>query len=350
MHSSCVPLVRWHRVLRPCVVAGQSRPRAERTVRPNDGTPPAAGCVCGIRQPQRGIAAMMHAMRRATSADGAVQGIQAGRYLGMTNTAVWCWRVGRVLVDTGPPNQWSIVKREIARLGGVDLVLASHHHEDHAGNGAQLQSELGCKVLAAPSSLAYLRGECGRTTRRAGSGCDARSTPRPSTARSPRERRGLPAGVVPARCLGPPHPVRGGPDARGGAGRLRRGPRAADDAAGLGPGALPGSPRHLLPRAQVALRGRPLRVGAASALSLRGGEGGRRRRSQAAGARRTIARSAGRDAPAHYRSLPRAHRAALQDAHDQIASLERVLELDFETVFCSHKGIVTDGRAALARR
>ncbi len=42
--------------------------------------------------------------------------------------------------------------------------------------------------------------------------------------------------------------------------------------------------------------------------------------------------------------------ARAQDAHDQIASLERVLQLDFEHVFCSHKGQLPNGRQLLQRR
>jgi glyoxylase-like metal-dependent hydrolase (beta-lactamase superfamily II) len=40
----------------------------------------------------------------------------------------------------------------------------------------------------------------------------------------------------------------------------------------------------------------------------------------------------------------------LQDAHDQIQSLERVLALDIDTVFCAHRGILKDGVAGLRQR
>jgi glyoxylase-like metal-dependent hydrolase (beta-lactamase superfamily II) len=45
-------------------------------------------------------------------------------------------------------------------------------------------------------------------------------------------------------------------------------------------------------------------------------------------------------------SKPRFMRAD-EDVEAQIASLRRVLDLDFETVFCAHRGVITDGRRAI---
>jgi glyoxylase-like metal-dependent hydrolase (beta-lactamase superfamily II) len=39
-----------------------------------------------------------------------------------------------------------------------------------------------------------------------------------------------------------------------------------------------------------------------------------------------------------------------EDARLTLDSLRRVLTLDFDTLFCSHAGIVTDGKAALRRK
>jgi glyoxylase-like metal-dependent hydrolase (beta-lactamase superfamily II) len=39
-----------------------------------------------------------------------------------------------------------------------------------------------------------------------------------------------------------------------------------------------------------------------------------------------------------------------EDAPLTLDSLRRVLTLDFDTLFCSHAGIVTDGKAALRRK
>ncbi|KAA0154509.1 hypothetical protein FNF29_02386 [Cafeteria roenbergensis] len=220
---------------------------------------------------------MFHAVQRATSTDGAVAGVRVGRSLMMPNTAVWFWRIGRVLVDTGPPNQWNQVKREIERAGGVDTVFASHHHEDHAGNGAQLQQQLGCKVLAAPSSIRYLQ-------------------------------EGYPQEWYRTMVWGRPTPFT--PD-------QMAEETAIDGGEGVGgvtlvrvwtPGHCPDHHVLFCPERKWLFAG-DLFVSA----------------------------------------RPRLFRME-EDAHDQIASLERVLQLDFEHVFCSHKGELPNGRQLLQRR
>ena len=91
---------------------------------------------------------------------GRVDGLRVGRYgLGLNVQSV-CYRIGRTLVDTGPPNQWGAVRRFVqkqAEAHGIDRVLLTHHHEDHAGNAARLQELLDVPVYAPEASLDRLR-------------------------------------------------------------------------------------------------------------------------------------------------------------------------------------------------
>ncbi len=91
---------------------------------------------------------------------GPVDGLRAGRYPFGPSTQAVCYRIGRTLVDTGPPNQWRAVRRfasEQAEAHGIDRVLVTHHHEDHAGNAARLQELLDVPVYAPEASLDRLR-------------------------------------------------------------------------------------------------------------------------------------------------------------------------------------------------
>ncbi len=48
-----------------------------------------------------------------------------------------------------------------------------------------------------------------------------------------------------------------------------------------------------------------------------------------------------------YISRSTRHMRADEDLGEQIASLRRIVALDFETVFCSHRGVVRSGKQAL---
>jgi len=72
------------------------------------------------------------------------------------NTKVYVWRMGRVVVDTGQPNQWAKVK-PFVQAEPTDCVAVSHHHEDHAGNGGRIQRELGIPVSAPAPTTRLLR-------------------------------------------------------------------------------------------------------------------------------------------------------------------------------------------------
>jgi len=69
--------------------------------------------------------------------------------------AIWTVRiflVGKVLIDTGPPNMRRAVL-DLARRLQPEAVLVTHHHEDHAGNAAALARELGLPVFASPLAV-----------------------------------------------------------------------------------------------------------------------------------------------------------------------------------------------------
>ena len=87
---------------------------------------------------------------------GSVEGLLAGRYSIGLNMRAACYRIGHTLIDTGPPNQWRLVRRFVTEQDdqyGIDRVLVTHHHEDHAGNAARLQELLDAPVYAPEASL-----------------------------------------------------------------------------------------------------------------------------------------------------------------------------------------------------
>lgn len=91
---------------------------------------------------------------------GPVEALRTGRYPIGLNTHAYCYHVGRTLIDTGPPNQWSNVQsfvEEMASDRGIDRVVVTHHHEDHAGNAGRIADLLDVPVLAPAGSIAPLR-------------------------------------------------------------------------------------------------------------------------------------------------------------------------------------------------
>lgn len=81
-----------------------------------------------------------------------VEGLRVGRFNVGYNTTAIVYRIGASIIDTGPPNQWRAV-RAFLREKPVDLVLMSHHHEDHAGNGARIKREMKARVLAPADAI-----------------------------------------------------------------------------------------------------------------------------------------------------------------------------------------------------
>ncbi len=72
------------------------------------------------------------------------------------NTSFVVYRVGSTLIDAGPPNQWVKV-RNFAAENPPELVLLTHHHEDHSGNAEHLRRSFGARILAPELSLELLR-------------------------------------------------------------------------------------------------------------------------------------------------------------------------------------------------
>jgi len=91
---------------------------------------------------------------------GPVEALRAGRYPVGLNTQAICYHIGRTMIDTGPPNQWRRVRDfadEMDASRGVDRIVVTHHHEDHAGNAGRLADHLGVPVFAPPPSLSRLK-------------------------------------------------------------------------------------------------------------------------------------------------------------------------------------------------
>ncbi len=197
-----------------------------------------------------------------------VEGLRAGRFdLGISSSCI-LYRLKSTLIDTGPPNQWPLVRRFI-RERDVERVLVTHYHEDHSGNAAHLKRETGADVFLPAEGMEFMRvGFPLRPYQRVIWGKPGRLEPLPS----PEETT-----------------VEGGL-------RLR---------AVHSPGHSPDMTCYLEPERGWLFTG-----------------------------------------DLYIASKPRFMRAD-EDVHEQIASLRRVIELDFETVFCAHRGVVADGRAAL---
>jgi glyoxylase-like metal-dependent hydrolase (beta-lactamase superfamily II) len=53
------------------------------------------------------------------------------------NTTFIIYRIGETLIDAGPSNQWSTIKR-VLKLLTIKTLLITHHHEDHSGNANRI--------------------------------------------------------------------------------------------------------------------------------------------------------------------------------------------------------------------
>ena len=67
----------------------------------------------------------------------------------------YLYAIGKTMIDTGPPNQWARVKPFVEKHG-IERVLITHHHEDHAGNAGKL-IEMGLRVQMPADTIALLQ-------------------------------------------------------------------------------------------------------------------------------------------------------------------------------------------------
>ncbi len=67
-----------------------------------------------------------------------------------------------ILVDTSPGSRWKKLTRRLRRLqvNGLDALILTHAHYDHAGNAARVQEKYGAQVFVHRLEAAYLtKGE-----------------------------------------------------------------------------------------------------------------------------------------------------------------------------------------------
>lgn len=81
-----------------------------------------------------------------------VEGLRAGRFTARINGTCIVYRLGSVVVDTGPPNQWAVVRRFLSERQ-VGRVVITHHHEDHGGNLGPIDAEFDPELFAPALAL-----------------------------------------------------------------------------------------------------------------------------------------------------------------------------------------------------
>lgn len=88
---------------------------------------------------------------------GRVEALEVGwSPVGRPIMTAFCYRVGPVMVDTG----FRHMEREVitwAGEGRPEMVLLTHHHEDHSGNGAALRQGFNLPVYAHPETVKAVR-------------------------------------------------------------------------------------------------------------------------------------------------------------------------------------------------
>ena len=68
-----------------------------------------------------------------------VYGFRTGRFDFGINTTFIIYRIGGTLIDAGPSNQWSTIKRVLKPID-IHTLLITHHHEDHSGNANRIST------------------------------------------------------------------------------------------------------------------------------------------------------------------------------------------------------------------
>jgi glyoxylase-like metal-dependent hydrolase (beta-lactamase superfamily II) len=197
-----------------------------------------------------------------------VEGLRAGRFDIGINSSCIVYRLGTTLVDTGPPNQWPVIRRFLEERE-VRRVLVTHHHEDHSGNAARLKTEMRAEVFAPERGLRAMSGGF--------------------------------------RLRPYQHLIWGAP------GRVRLGP----------------SPEVTSLEGGMSLRAIPAPGHSPDMTCYLEPERGWLFTGDL------------------YIASKQKFLRADEDVDDQIDSLRRILDFDFDTLFCAHRGVVTDGRRAI---
>lgn len=68
----------------------------------------------------------------------AVEGVKVGRLNGGITSNFIVYRIGSVLIDCGPSNQWRHVKAFLESGPEIKQLWLTHHHEDHSGNASRV--------------------------------------------------------------------------------------------------------------------------------------------------------------------------------------------------------------------
>ena len=76
-----------------------------------------------------------------------VDGARVGLFNAGINFTFIVYRIGDTVIDSGPSNQWSAVRRFIDEQP-VNRLLLTHHHEDHSGNASRIAAHCGVVPLA----------------------------------------------------------------------------------------------------------------------------------------------------------------------------------------------------------
>ncbi|MBB6520408.1 MBL fold metallo-hydrolase [Pseudoteredinibacter isoporae] len=72
-----------------------------------------------------------------------VEGVRVGRLNGGMTSNFIVYRIGNVLIDCGPSNQWRHVKSFLEAGPSIEQLWLTHHHEDHSGNASRVGRKYG---------------------------------------------------------------------------------------------------------------------------------------------------------------------------------------------------------------
>lgn len=82
-----------------------------------------------------------------------LRAIKFGRFFkNRVNTSCYVFCLGQSMIDTGPPNQWHLVRTLMDEVRPRTLLI-THHHEDHSGNAPLLQRRYDCQVQCHAKAL-----------------------------------------------------------------------------------------------------------------------------------------------------------------------------------------------------